>query len=160
MPSFDVVSEVELDEVHNSVNLAMQEIKTRFDFKGKTASFELENDEITMRAPDEFQLNQMYDILVSKLVSRKVNVKCLQRDPVQINVNDARQIVKVRQGIETPLAKKLVKTVKQEKIKVQVAIQGDRLRVTGKKRDDLQQVISLLKETKVDLPLQYINFRN
>jgi uncharacterized protein YajQ (UPF0234 family) len=160
MPSFDIVSEVELDEVHNGVNLATREIKTRFDFKGKNASFELENNEITMRAPDEFQLNQMHDILVSKLVSRKVNVKCLQRDPVQINVNDARQIVKICQGIETDLAKKLITTVKQEKIKVQVAIQGDKLRVTGKKRDDLQQVISLLKEIKIDLPLQYINFRN
>ena len=112
-----------------------------------------------MRAPGEFQLNQMYDILTSKLASRKVNVRCLQRDPVQVNVSDARQVVKVRQGIETDLARQLVKTVKQAKMKVQVAIQGDKLRVTGKKRDDLQQVIALLKETKVDLPLQYINFR-
>ena len=159
MPSFDVVSEVNLDEVHNGVNQATREINTRFDFKGKIASFELEDGQITMRAPDEFQLSQMYDILASKLASRKVNVRCLQREPVQVNVSDARQVVTVRQGIETDLARQLVKTVKQTKMKVQVAIQGDRLRVTGKKRDDLQQVIALLKETEVDLPLQYINFR-
>ena len=159
MPSFDVVSEVNIDEVHNGVNQATREINTRFDFKGKIASFELEDGQIAMRAPDEFQLSQMYDILASKLASRKVNVRCLQREPVQVNVSDARQVVTVRQGIETDLARQLVKTVKQTKMKVQVAIQGDRLRVTGKKRDDLQQIIALLKETEVDLPLQYINFR-
>ena len=160
MPSFDVVSEVDLDEVRNGVNQATREINTRFDFKGKNASLEFEESQITMRAPDEFQLNQMYDILTSKLASRKVNVRCLQRDPVQVNVSDAWQVVKVCQGIEADLAKQLVKTIKQTKIKVQVAIQGDKLRVTGKKRDDLQQVIALLKETKVDLPLQHINFRD
>ena len=160
MPSFDVVSEVHLDEVRNGVNQATRDINTRFDFKGKNASIEFEDGQITMRATDEFQLNQMYDILTSKLASRKVNVRCLQRDPVQVNVSDAWQVVQVRQGIETDLARQLVKTVKQAKTKVQVAIQGDRLRVTGKKRDNLQQVIALLKETKVDLPLQYINFRD
>ena len=159
MPSFDVVSEAHLDEVRNSVNQATREINTRFDFKGKNASIKFEDGQITMRATDEFQLNQMYDILTSKLASRKVNVRCLQRDPVQVNVSDAWQVVQVRQGIETDLARQLVKTVKQEKMRVQVAIQGDRLRVTGKKRDDLQQVIALL-DTKVDLPLQYINFRD
>ena len=101
MPSFDVVSEVNLDEVRNGVNQATREVSTRFDFKGKNASFEFEDSQITMRAPDEFQLNQMYDILTSKLASRKVNVRCLQRDPVQVNVGDAWQVVKVRQGIET-----------------------------------------------------------
>ena len=160
MPSFDVVSEVNFDEVRNGVNQATREINVRFDFKGKNASFEFEESQITMRAPDEFQLNQMYDILTSKLASRKVNVRCLQRDPVQVNVSDAWQVVKVCQGIEADLARQLVKTVKQAKIKVQVAIQGDKLRVTGKKRDDLQQVIALLKETKGDLPLQHINFRD
>ena len=160
IPSFDVVSEVNLDEVRNGVNQATREINTRFDFKGKNASVEFEDSQIMMRAPDEFQLNQLYDILTSKLASRKVNVRCLQRDPVQVNVSDAWQVVKVRQGIETDLARQLVKTVKQTKMKVQVAIQGDKLRVTGKKRDDLQQVIALLKDTKVDLPLQHINFRD
>lgn len=160
MPSFDVVSQVNLDEVRNAVNQAAREISTRFDFKGKNASFELDESRITMRAPAEFQLGQMYDILTNKLASRKVNVACLQREPVQVNVSDARQVVMVRQGIETDLARQLVKTVKQAKMKVQVAVQGDQLRVTGKKRDDLQQVIALLKDTEVELPLQYINFRD
>ena len=113
-----------------------------------------------MLAPDEFQLNQMYDILTNKLASRKVNTRCLQRDPVHTNVGDAWQIVHVRQGIEIELARKLVKMVKEPKKKVRVAIQGDQLRVSGKKRDDLQQVIALLKEADVELPLQFINFRD
>ena len=160
MPSFDVVSEVNLNEVTNAVNQANREVETRFDFKGKNARFDLEASEVTMRAPDEFQLNQMYDILTSKLASRKVNVRCLARDPVQTNVSDAWQSVRVRQGIDADLARQLVKMVKRTKLKVQVAIQGDQLRVTGKKRDVLQQVIGLLKEADVELPLQYTNYRN
>ena len=160
MPSFDVVSQVNLDEVSNAVNQATREIETRFDFKGKSAKFELEASQITMRAPDEFQINQMYDILTSKLASRKINLRCLARDAVQTNVSDAWQIVRVRQGIDADLARRLVKTVKQTKLQVQVAIQGDQLRVTGKKRDILQEVIGLLKDADVELPLQYINFRD
>ena len=160
MPSFDVVSQVDMPEVGNAVNQATREIETRFDFKGKNAKFELEGSTITMRAPDKFQLGQMYDILTAKLSARKVNILCLQRDEPQENVADARQAVHVRQGIETELARRLVKTVKQTKLKVQVAIQGDQLRVSGKKRDILQEVIALLKEEKVDLPLQFINFRD
>ena len=160
MASFDVVSEVDLNEVANAVNQATREVETRFDFKGKNAKFELEASQVTMRAPDEFQLNQMFDILTSKLASRKVNVRCLARDPVQTNVSDAWQIVQVRQGIDADLARQLVKMVKQTKLKVQVAIQGDQLRVTGKKRDILQEVIALLKEADVELPLQYTNFRD
>ena len=160
MPSFDVVSEVNMQEVKNAVNQATREVGTRFDFKGTNAKFDLDDVAVTMRAPDKFQLDQMFDILNAKLASRKVNVKCLEREPSQQNVADAWQVVKVCQGIENDLARQLVRTVKQTKIKVQVAIQGDKLRVTGKKRDDLQQVIALLKETKVDLPLQHINFRD
>ena len=160
MASFDVVSEVDLNEVANAVNQATREVETRFDFKGKNAKFELEASQVTMRAPDEFQLNQMFDILTSKLASRRVNVRCLARDPVQTNVSDAWQIVQVRQGIDADLARQLVKMVKQTKLKVQVAIQGDQLRVTGKKRDILQEVIALLKEADVELPLQYTNYRD
>ena len=160
MASFDVVSEVDLNEVANAVNQATREVETRFDFKGKNAKFELEASQVTMRAPDEFQLNQMFDILTSKLASRKVNVRCLARDSVQTNVSDAWQIVQVRQGIDADLARQLVKMVKQTKLKVQVAIQGDQLRVTGKKRDILQEVIALLKEADVELPLQYTNYRD
>ena len=117
MASFDVVSEVDLNEVANAVNQATREVETRFDFKGKNAKFELEASQVTMRAPDEFQLNQMFDILTSKLASRKVNVRCLARDPVQTNVSDAWQIVQVRQGIDADLARQLVKMVKQTKLK-------------------------------------------
>ena len=160
MPSFDVVSEVDAQEITNAVNQAGREVETRFDFKGTNARFELEDDRITLRAPDEFQLDQMYDILTRKVAGRKVNVGCLQRETVQKNVSDAWQVVLVRRGIEIELARRLVKLVKQAKLKVQVAIQGDQLRVTGKKRDDLQQVIGLLKEADVDLPLQFVNFRD
>ena len=159
MPTFDVVSEVNMQEVKNAVNQASREVDTRFDFKGKNAKFEFDDAAITMRAPDKFQLGQMYDILTAKLAARKVNVKCLEREPPQQNVSDAWQVVKVRQGIETELARALVKKVKQTKMKVQVAIQGQQLRVSGKKRDVLQEVINLLKEEKVDLPLQFTNFR-
>lgn len=160
MPSFDVVSAVNMQEVQNAVNQATREVETRFDFKGKNATFELEDANVTMRAPDTFQLAQMYDILTAKLVQRKVNIKCLEREPPQENVANARQVVTVRQGIETELARELVKMVKQTKLKVQVAIQGDQLRVSGKKRDLLQDVIALLKDAKVDMPLQFTNFRD
>ena len=160
MPSFDVVSQVNMQEVMNAVNQATREVDTRFDFKGKNVKFELEGSAITMKAPDKFQLSQMYDILTAKLATRKVNVNCPKREEPQENVADARQVVKVRQGIESELARRLVKTVKDTKVKVQVAVQGDQLRVTGKKRDVLQGVINLLKEEKVDMPLQFINFRD
>ena len=160
MPSYDVVSQVDLQEVGIALNQATREIDTRFDFKGKNAMFELLDSTITMRAPDKFQLGQMYDILTAKLAARKVNVLCLKRDDPQENVSDAWQVVHVRQGIETELARRLVKVVKQAKLKVQVAIQGDQLRVSGKKRDVLQEAITLLKEEKVDLPLQFINYRD
>ena len=159
MPSFDVVSEVNMQEVKNAVNQATREVETRFDFKGTNAKFELDDAAVTMHAPDKFQLGQMFDILNTKLASRKVNVKCLEREPLQQNVSDAWQVVKVRRGIETDLARELVKMIKQTKLKVQVAIQGQQLRVSGKKRDILQEVIGLLKEAKVDLPLQFTNFR-
>ena len=159
MPSFDVVSEVDMQEVRNAVNQATREVDTRFDFKGKNARFELDEAAVTMRAPDRFQLGQMYDILTGKLAGRRVDVKCLEREPPQENVSDARQVVKVRRGIETDLARDLVKRVKQTKLKVQVAVQGQQLRVSGKKRDLLQEVIGVLKGAKIDLPLQFTNFR-
>ena len=160
MPSFDVVSEVNMQEVANGVNQATREVEIRFDFKGKNAKFELDDANVTMRAPDKFQLGQMYDILTAKLAGRKVNVRCLEREAPQENVSDAWQVVKVRQGIEVDLARELVKMVKQTKLKVQVAVQGQQLRVSGKKRDVLQDVIALLKEAKVDLPLQFTNYRD
>ena len=159
MPTFDVVSEVNLHEVTNAVNQAIREIATRFDFKGKNVKLEFADDLVTMRAPEEFQLEQMYDVLTSKFASRKVDVRCLERDPAQKNVSDVWQVVRVRQGIEVELARRLVKLVKNTKMKVQVAIQGEKLRVSGKKRDDLQTAIQVLKDANVDIPLQFINYR-
>jgi uncharacterized protein YajQ (UPF0234 family) len=160
VPTFDVVSEVDMQEVRNAVHQASRELENRFDFKGTKARFDFDGEQVTMRAPDEFQLRQMYDILTGRLASRKVTVRALQLEPPQVNVGEASQIVKVRQGIDSDLARELVKLIKQSKLKVQVAVQGDQLRVSGKKRDDLQQAIGLLKEADVDRPLQYTNFRD
>ena len=160
MPSFDVVSQVDLNEVSNAVNQATRELDNRFDFKGTNAKFELTDSSVTLRAPNEFQINQMYDILTARFASRKINVGCLEREATQQNVSNAWQIVQVKQGIDTDLARQLVKLIKQAKMKVQVAIQGDQLRVSGNKKDSLQKAIELIKEQDVRLPLQFINFRD
>jgi uncharacterized protein YajQ (UPF0234 family) len=160
MPSFDIVSEVDLQEVRNAVDQANREVGTRFDFKGVDAGFEQKETEIDLRAEQEFQLNQMLDILRQKLVKRKVDVACMDiKEPVT-HLNSARQQVVIRQGIETETARKMVKTIKGAKLKVQAQIQGEQVRVTGKKRDDLQQVIALLREADYGLPLQFTNFRD
>ena len=160
MPSFDVVSEVDLQEVRNAVDQANREVGTRYDFKGVDARFELSETEVQLSAEQEFQLQQMLDILRQKLVKRKVDIACMEvKDPVT-SLNAARQQVVIRQGIETETAKKMVKAIKGSKIKVQAQIQGEQVRVSGKKRDDLQQVIALLREADYGLPLQYINFRD
>ncbi len=160
MPSFDIVSEVNNQEVTNAVDQSNREVGTRFDFKGSNAKFELEDNQVTMRAPNEFQLKQMFDILRARLAGRKVDVRCLQLDSPQVNVSEAWQIVTIRQGIEQELARKIVKITKGGKLKIQAAIQGDKVRVTGKKRDELQQVIGMLKDSDIDMPLQYTNFRD
>jgi Uncharacterized protein conserved in bacteria len=160
MPSFDIVSEVDLQEVRNAVDQANRVIQTRFDFKEVDASFELKGEEIELRAEQEFQLKQMLDILREKLAKRGVDVKALDvKEPVT-SLNAARQQVLVQQGIPSDVAKKIVKEIKATKLKVQAQIQGDQLRVTGKKRDDLQQVIALLREKDYGLPLQFKNFRD
>ena len=160
MPSFDVVSQVDQQEVRNAVDQANRELATRFDFKNTNAKFTLAAHELVMRAPNEFQLRQMYDVLTKRLVGRQVDIRCLELDAPQVNLSEARQPITVRQGVESEMARELVKRVKPMKLKVQVAIQGDQLRVTGKKRDELQQVISMLKEAKLDLPLQFENYRD
>ncbi|MET0027917.1 MAG: YajQ family cyclic di-GMP-binding protein [Candidatus Thiodiazotropha sp.] len=160
MPSFDIVSEVDLQEVRNAVDQANREIGTRFDFKGVDAHFDQTDNEITLRAEQEFQLNQMMDILRQKLVKRSVDIAAMDIRDVQTSLNAARQTVIIKQGIETETAKKMIKDIKSSKIKVQSQIQGDQVRVTGKKRDDLQQVIALLRQADYGLPLQYQNFRD
>lgn len=160
MPTFDVVSEVDLQEVRNAVDQSNREIGTRFDFKGVKAAFELSETEILLTAEQEFQLQQMMDILRQKLVKRSVDIGSLDvKDPV-VSLNAARQTVAVRQGIDADTARALVKALKASKLKVQAQVQGDQLRVTGKKRDDLQAAIALLRESKWDLPLQFTNFRD
>ncbi len=160
MPSFDVVSEVNHHELSNAVDQANREVSTRFDFKGTGSNFELNEQLITMNTESEFQLHQMYDMLCNKLVKRGVDIACLEKGEPVIQASSATQLVTVREGIETVDAKKMVKIIKARKMKVQTAIQGDQLRVTGKKRDDLQAVIALLKAEKFGLPLQFKNFRD
>jgi uncharacterized protein YajQ (UPF0234 family) len=160
MPSFDAVSEVNHHELSNAVDQANREVATRFDFKGTGSNFELSESRITMNTESEFQLQQMYDMLCNKLVKRGIDIACLElADPV-VQLKTATQVVTVREGIDTPTAKKMVKLIKEKKLKVQAAIQGEQLRVTGKKRDDLQAVMALLREGGFGLPLQFKNFRD
>jgi uncharacterized protein YajQ (UPF0234 family) len=160
MPSFDVVSEFDAHEASNAVDQANREVSNRFDFKGTGSKYELEGDVISVTTQSDFQLKQMLDILHQKLSKRGIDIGCLKEEEPEITGTEARQKVIMRQGIDTPLAKELVKKVKGSKIKVQTSIQGEKLRVSGKKRDDLQAVIALLKEADTDLPLQYENFRD
>lgn len=160
MPSFDVVSEFDAHEAANAIDQANREVTTRFDFKGTGSKYELEGDVITMTSQTDFQLKQMLDILHQKLSKRGIDVGCLKEDEPEITGTEARQKIVMRQGLETLFAKSLIKKIKASKIKVQTSIQGEKLRISGKKRDDLQTVIALLKEEDTELPLQYDNFRD
>lgn len=161
MPSFDIVSEVDMHELNNALDQANREVGTRFDFKGIDARFELsESSDIAVTAEVDFQVRQMLEILRTKLIKRGIDSKSLIEGEVTEVGQKATMVVKVQQGIESDLARKIVKMVKEKKLKVQTAIQGEKLRVTGKKRDDLQQVIAFLKEAEIEVPLQYENFRD
>ena len=160
MPSFDVVSDFDAHEASNGVDQANRKVNTRFDFKGTGSKFELDGQLITLTTQSDFQLNQMLDMLRQKLSKRGIDIGCLDEKEPEFSGSEARQQVIMRKGIETDLARRLVKTVKGSKLKVQAAIQGDKLRISGKKRDDLQAAIALLKDADVDLPLQYENFRD
>lgn len=160
MPSFDVVSEVDSHELTNAVDQANRELGNRFDFKGVDAKFALEEQVITQSAPSDFQLQQMTDILRARLIARGIDVRCLEFGDVESNLAGARQKVTVKQGIERELAKKIQSTLKDAKIKVDSQINGDKLRVNGKKRDDLQSAIALLKGQEFEQPLQFDNFRD
>ena len=160
MPSFDVISEVDKHELTNAVDQANRELSTRFDFKGTTAKFELDKMVITQSAPSEFQLQQMLDILRGRLAARKIDLRALDIADPEVNLGGARQKITVKQGIEQPIAKKLIATMKEAKLKVEAQINGDKLRVSGKKRDDLQLAIAVLRKADVELPLQFDNFRD
>lgn len=160
MPSFDVVSKVDNHEVTNAIDQVTRELSTRFDFKGSGARVELSKNTITLIAPTDFHLKQIDEIMRNKLSKRQVDVRMLEYKDPEIKLNEARQIVNVKQGLDADVAKKIVKMVKDAGLKVQAAIQADQVRVTGKKRDDLQLAIQLLKEAKLNIPLQFENFRD
>jgi cyclic-di-GMP-binding protein len=160
MPSFDVVSELNAHEVTNAVDQANRELQQRFDFKDTGAVFELNELTVTMRAEVEFQLKQMLDILKTRLAKRGIDATCVDpQDPVT-NLAAATQEVVLKHGIDQETGKKIQKLIKDSKMKVQAGIQGDKVRVTGKKRDDLQEAIALLRKANVDVPLQFDNFRD
>ncbi len=160
MPSFDVISEIDTHELTNAVDQAVRELSQRFDFKGTDAEFELEDTTVTMSAPADFQLKQMLEILKLKIAKRGIDVACLEvKDPV-VNLATAKQLVVLRVGIDQDTGKKIARLLKDSKLKVQAQIQGDKVRVTGKKRDDLQEAIACLRKAKFDVPLQFNNFRD
>ena len=160
MPSFDVVSEIDKHEVNNAIDQANREIGTRFDFKGTDAKFVLEEDKITLHGESEFHLQQMLQVLNNKMAKRGINLKHLKVGEPVIQHKKAEQIITLQEGLSTEVAKKIVKLIKENKFKVQAAIQGEQIRVTGKKRDDLQEVIAFLKKQDFELPLQFGNFRD
>ena len=161
MPSFDTVCEANLVEVRNAVDNTIKEIGTRFDFKGSAASIELKDKEITLVGDAEFQLGQVEDILRNKLTKRNVDVRFLDRGDVQKAGGDkVRQVIKVRNGIETEVSKKIQRLIKDSKLKLQASIQGDAVRIAGAKRDELQAAMALIRKEIVDLPLSFNNFRD
>jgi cyclic-di-GMP-binding protein len=161
MPSFDIVSEVDMQEADNAVNQASKEIKTRYDFKGSKSSIEREEAVISVISDDEYKMEQVMEVLKGKLVKRKIDPNVLDFSELEPASGAlVRQKVTIRQGVDKELAKKIVKIIKNSKAKVQASIQGEQVRVTGKKRDDLQGVITLMKGSKLEMPLQYINFRD
>lgn len=160
MPSFDVVSELDRHELTNAVDQANREVENRFDFRGTGAKFELTDWVVTLEAPSAFQVQQMLSILTDKLARRGIDVRAMAPEKPEESLHRTRQKVVMKHGLDADTARKIVKLVKESKLKVQAAIQGDQVRVSGKKRDDLQEVIRLLKQSQLDLPLQFTNFRD
>jgi hypothetical protein len=161
MPSFDIVSEVNQVELRNALEQANKEIANRFDFKGSDARVEQTETVLTAYADDEFRLGQVYDVLVGKLAKRGVDLRCLERGKIEkVGGDKVKQTVTVRTGVNQELGKKLVKLLKDSKLKVQASIQGDAVRVSGAKKDVLQEAIALVRKSIIDFPLQYTNFRD
>jgi uncharacterized protein YajQ (UPF0234 family) len=160
MASFDIKSELDSHEVTNAVDQANRVLQNRFDFKGTGAEFTMETNDILLTAKEEFQIHQMLPILNESITKRGIDIKTLKAGEIEQATGAARQLITLRQGIDKELAKKITTLIKQSKIKVQAAIQGDSVRITGKKRDELQQVIQIVKDQNYDIPLQFINFRD
>ena len=160
MPSFDIVSEVDLQEVTNAVDQTNREVGNRFDFKGSNARVEQKESVLTVHGENEFQIRQILDIMYKRMAKRRIDIAALSEDEVQTSGNKASLVISVQQGINQDAARTLVKKIKASKLKLQSSIQGDKVRVTGKKRDDLQSIISQLDSYDLQLPLQTINFRD
>ncbi len=160
MPSFDVVSEIDTHELTNAVDQAVRELTQRFDFKGTEATFELDDATVTMSAPADFQLKQMLDILKLRIAKRGIDIACLEVKDAVVNLAKAKQLVVLRQGIDADTGRKVARLLKDSKLKVQAQIQGEKVRVIGKNRDDLQDAIAFLRKAEIGLPLQFNNFRD
>ncbi len=160
MPSFDVVSEVEMHELKNAIDQANREVGTRFDFKGMDCSFSLNDDEITLKAEGEFQLKQMRDVLRAKMVKRKIDTGALDIQNPEGSLKNTRQKILLKQGLDGDAGRKVTKLIKTGKFKVQTQIQGNQVRITSKKRDDLQAVMAMLREESIGVPVQFTNFRD
>lgn len=160
MPSFDVVSKIDKHEATNAVDQANREVKTRFDFKDTNAHFELADNVVTLVAPNKFQLQQMQQILEPKLVKRGIDLNCLVREELHENLHEATQKITIKHGIDHEIGKKISKLIKDSQLKVQSSIMGDHVRVNGKKKDELQMIMSLLNKEQLGVPLQFENFRD
>lgn len=160
MPSFDVVSELNMHEVNNALDQANREVTTRFDFKDSGARFELKDGTVQLQAQTEFQLKQMLDILQLKLSKRGIDLACLDIKNPEFSGKHARQTVQLKQGIDQTIGREIVRLIKDRKLKIQASIQGEQVRISGNKKDDLQEAITTLRNAKLSLPLQYINFRD
>lgn len=160
MPSFDIVSELNAHEVANAIDQANREVGTRFDFKGTNARYELKEYVVTLIAQADFQLKQMMDILKLKLTKRGIDIVCMKVDEPVFSGQTAKQVATLRQGIDTELGKKIQRMIKDSKLRVQAAIQDKQVRVSGKSRDELQEAIALIRGGKLELPLQFTNFRD
>jgi cyclic-di-GMP-binding protein len=160
MPSFDIVSEVDKHELSNAIDQANREITTRFDLKGTSARIDQEENVLTLRADNEFQVGQVMDILRARLSARQIDVRAMDVGKVETNLAEGRQKVTIKQGIEQPMAKKIIAKIKEAKLKVEAQINAEKIRVTGKKRDDLQTAMAMLRKADLEIPLQFENFRD
>ena len=160
MPSLDIQSEIDSHELLNAIDQANRVISNRYDFKGTDSKFLLDNEEITLNSQEEFQINQMMPILKESLVKRSIDVKSLDPQKIEISNFRASQKIFLKSGIDRELAKKITTLVKQSKLKIQAQIQGEQIRISGKKRDDLQSIMTIIKDANFDIPLQFVNFRD
>lgn len=160
MPSFDVVSELDMHELNNAVQNTVKEVAGRFDFRGTTAKVELNDKQIKLVAESDFQVDQLYEMLEKNLIKRAIDARCIERKDMTPSGKEMHQLVSLKEGLEQTLAKKMINLIKEAKLKVQASINGEKLRVTGKKKDDLQVAIQFLRAQELEMPVQFDNFRD